>query len=272
MRPVRNDRAASAATAARRPETTESIMSEKRVIVVTGASRGIGRAIAVAFAEPGCEVVVNYNSSPDAAQETAAAIEAKGAAAHLRKFNVSDAQEVKDAFQEIVKSLGRIDVLVNNAGITRDNLVAMMKATEWDQVLDTNLKGAFLCSQAVFKPMMRQRSGRIVNVTSVVGVIGNAGQCNYSAAKAGIIGFTRSLAREIISRNVTVNAVAPGFIDTDMTMKLPKAAREALLTQIPAGRYGSPEDVAAAVKFLASDGAAYITGQVIHVNGGMFMG
>ncbi len=247
-------------------------MSEKRVIVVTGASRGIGRAVAVSLTEPGCEVIVNYHSSPGAAEETAAAIRAKGGTANLHRFNVSDPDGVKEAFKEIVKAHGRIDILVNNAGITKDNLLALMKPGEWDDVLDTNLKGAFLCSQAVVKQMMRQRYGRIVNVSSVVGVIGNAGQCNYSAAKAGLIGFTRSLARELISRNITVNAVAPGFIETDMTLNLPEKAKEGLLGQIPAGRYGTPEEVAAAVAFLASDAAAYITGQVLHVNGGMFMG
>lgn len=247
-------------------------MSAKRVIVVTGASRGIGRAVAVQLAGPECDVIVNYNSSPDGAGETAALVEQKGAAAHLKGFSVSDPDSVKAAFKEILDAHGRIDVLVNNAGIARDNLLAMMKSSEWDAVMDTNLKGAFLCSQAVVKPMMRQRHGRIVNVTSIVGVIGNPGQCNYSAAKAGLIGFTRSLAREIVSRNITVNAVAPGFIETDMTLALPEKAREALLAQIPAGRYGSPQDIAAAVEFLASDAAGYITGQVIHVNGGMFMG
>lgn len=247
-------------------------MSEKRVIVVTGASRGIGRAIAVGLSRPGCEVIVNYNSSPEGAGETAALVEKNGGTAHLQQFNISDPDAVKSAFKEIVEKHDRIDVLVNNAGIARDNLLALMKTSEWDEVMDTNLKGAFLCSQAVVKPMMRQRYGRIVNVTSVVGVIGNAGQCNYSAAKAGIIGFTRSLAREIISRKITVNAVAPGFIETDMTLALPEKAREILLTQIPAARYGTPEDVAAAVSFLASNAAGYITGQVIHVNGGMFMG
>jgi 3-oxoacyl-[acyl-carrier protein] reductase len=247
-------------------------MSEKRVIVVTGASRGIGRGIAVTFAEPGCAVVVNYSSSPDAAQETAAAVEAKGGTAHLCRFDVADPEAIKEAFKEIAKLHNRVDVLVNNAGIARDNLLALMKAGEWDTVINTNLKGAFLCSQAVVKMMMRQRYGRIVNVTSVVGFIGNAGQCNYSAAKAGLIGLTRSLARELVSRNITVNAVAPGFIETDMTHRLPEKVREELLSQIPAGRYGTGGDVAAAVKFLASDEAGYITGQVIHVNGGMFMG
>ncbi len=247
-------------------------MSDNRVIVVTGASRGIGRAIAAALAEPGAEVVINYNSSPEAARETAAAVEARGAKAHLHRFNIADADEVKEAFKGIVKDLGRVDVLVNNAGITRDNLLAMMKPSEWDDVLDTNLKGVFLCSQAVTKPMMKQRYGRIVNITSVVGAMGNPGQTNYAAAKAGIIGFTRSLARELVSRGITVNAVAPGYIETEMTRKMPEKAREAVLAQIPAGRIGAPEEVAAAVKFLVSDQAAYITGQVLHVNGGMFMG
>ena len=247
-------------------------LSEKRVVVVTGASRGIGRAIAVNLAGPETHVIVNYNSSPDAAEQTTALIEGKGGTASARKFSVADPGEVKGAFKEILDEYGRVDVLVNNAGIAKDNLLALMKTTEWDEVLDTNLKGAFLCSQAVVKIMMRRRWGRIVNVTSIVGVIGNAGQCNYSAAKAGIIGFTRSLAREIISRNVTVNAVAPGFIETDMTLAIPEKSREALLGQIPAARYGSPDDVAAAVAFLTSDAAGYITGQVIHVNGGMFMG
>jgi len=247
-------------------------MPLERVIVVTGASRGIGRGIAVTLAEPGDTVVINFSSSSEAAAETAAAVAAKGATAHLCRFDVSNPEAVKEAFKEIIGLRNRVDVLVNNAGINRDNLLALMKAGEWDAVIDTNLKGAFLCSQAVVRTMMRQKHGRIINVTSVVGVIGNPGQCNYSAAKAGLLGLTRSLARELVSRNITVNAVAPGFIETDMTLRLPEKVRVELLTQIPAGRYGTPEDVAAAVKFLASDAAGYITGQIIHVNGGMFMG
>ncbi len=247
-------------------------MAAGRVIVVTGASRGIGRAAAVGLAEPGNQIIVNYNASPGAAQETAELVGQNGATPYLLQFDIADPDSVKNAFKHIIDKFERVDVLVNNAGISRDNLLAIMKASEWDEVMNTNLKGAFLCSQAVVKPMMRQRYGRIVNITSVVGVIGNAGQCNYSAAKAGVIGLTRSLAREIVSRNITVNAVAPGFIETDMTRSLPQKAREMLLTQIPAGRYGSPEDVAAAVAFLASESAGYITGQVIHVNGGMYMG
>jgi len=247
-------------------------MAEKRVVVVSGASRGIGRAIALALTEPGCEIVVNYRSGLEAAQQTAAAIEAKGGSPHLYQFDIAAGDAVKDAFKEIVKVHNRIDVLVNNAGITRDNLVVLMKNSEWDDVIDTNLKGTFLCSQAVIKAMMRQKYGRIINVTSVVGVMGNAGQSNYAAAKAGIIGLTRSLARELVTRNITVNAVAPGYIETDMTVAMPDKAKEALLAQIPAGRPGTPDDVAAAVKFLASEAAGYITGQVLHVNGGMFMG
>jgi 3-oxoacyl-[acyl-carrier protein] reductase len=224
------------------------------------------------MAGPKSHIIVNYNSSPEAAKQTAVLVESRGGTSTTMQFNVADPDAVKTAFKQIIDAHGRIDVLVNNAGIAKDNLLALMKPSEWDDVMNTNLKGAFLCSQAVIKPMMRQRYGRIVNVTSVVGVIGNAGQCNYSAAKAGIIGFTRSLAREIISRHITVNAVAPGFIETDMTLAIPQKSREALLSQIPAARYGAPEEVAAAVSFLASDAAGYITGQVIHVNGGMFMG
>lgn len=247
-------------------------MSEKRVVVVTGASRGIGRAIALMLTEPGHEIVINYRSGEEAAQQTAAAVRERGGSPHVQQFDISDDVSVKDGFKEILNNHGRIDVLVNNAGITRDNLLVLMKASEWDEVIATNLKGAFLCSQAVIKPMMRQKYGRIINLTSVVGAIGNAGQSNYAAAKAGIIGLTRSLARELISRNITVNAVAPGFIETDMTVNMPEKAKDGMLAQIPAGRPGTPEDVAAAVKYLASESAGYVTGQVIHVNGGMFMG
>lgn len=247
-------------------------MREKRVVVVTGASRGIGRAIAIALARPGCDIVVNYRSDAAAAAETAAAIEAKGARPHPVCFDIADGEAVKQAFKEIVKQHDGVHVLVNNAGITRDNLMVLMKQTEWGEVIDTNLTGAFYCSQAVIKPMMKQRHGRIINLTSIVGAMGNAGQCNYAAAKAGLIGLTRSLARELVSRNITVNAVAPGFIETEMTLNLSEQARQGLLAQIPAGRYGTGEEVASLVKFLASDEAGYITGQVIHVNGGMFMG
>lgn len=247
-------------------------MAQARVVVVTGASRGIGRAVAVAFAEPGTTVVVNYRSGRDAAEETGRAIADRGAQVILSPFDVADPEAVKRAFKDITDSLGRLDVLVNNAGITRDNIFPRLKESDWDEVLNVNLKGVFLCCQAAMRPMLKQRHGRIINITSVVGFTGNAGQCNYAAAKAGIVGLTRSLAREVISRNITVNAVAPGYIETEMTQALGEEARQALLAQIPAGRTGTPEEVAAAVHFLASDAAGYITGQVLHVNGGMFMG
>ncbi len=247
-------------------------MAETRVVMVTGASRGIGRAVAVAFAEPGTTVVINFRSGREAAEETAGIVKERGAQAVLSPFDVAHAEAVKAAFKEITDSLGRLDVLVNNAGITRDNIFPRLKESDWDEVLAVNLKGVFLCCQAAMRPMLKQRYGRIINITSVVGFTGNAGQCNYAAAKAGILGLTRSLAREVISRNITVNAVAPGYIETEMTQALGDEARQALLAQIPAGRTGTPEEVAAAVRFLASDEAGYITGQVLHVNGGMFMG
>ncbi|OIP89711.1 MAG: 3-oxoacyl-[acyl-carrier-protein] reductase [Syntrophobacteraceae bacterium CG2_30_61_12] len=247
-------------------------MSEQRVILVTGAGRGIGRAIAEAMAEPGYRVVINYRANAAAAEETADRVRRRGAEAHLRQFDIADQAQVQAAFKDITDQLGRLDVLVNNAGITRDNILPRMKLAEWDEVLNTNLRGLFFCCQAAAKPMLRQRHGRIVSITSVVGVMGNPGQSNYAAAKAGIIGFTRSLARELVSRNITVNAVAPGYVATEMTASMPESARQALLAQVPAGRPGTPAEVAAAVRFLASDEAAYITGQVLHVNGGMFMG
>ncbi|ROQ90636.1 3-oxoacyl-[acyl-carrier-protein] reductase [Desulfosoma caldarium] len=247
-------------------------MAQAKVVVVTGASRGIGRAVALAFAEPGTTVVVNYRSGREAAEETGRAITERGAQAVLSPFDVADPEAVKAAFKNLTDTLGRLDVLVNNAGITRDNIFPRLKESDWDEVLNVNLKGVFLCCQAAMRPMLKQRYGRIINITSVVGFTGNAGQCNYAAAKAGIVGLTRSLAREVVSRNITVNAVAPGYIETEMTQALGEEARQALLSQIPAGRTGSPEEVAAAVRFLASDAAGYITGQVLHVNGGMFMG
>lgn len=247
-------------------------MAQTKVVLVTGASRGIGRAIAVSFAEPGTTVVVNYRSGRDAAEETARTVTERGAQAFLCPFDVSHPEEVKAAFKEITDAHGRLDVLVNNAAITRDNILPRLKESDWDEVMAVNLKGVFLCCQAAMRPMLKQRYGRIITVTSVVGFTGNAGQCNYAAAKAGIVGLTRSLAREVVSRNITVNAVAPGYIETEMTQSLSEDARHALLAQIPAGRTGTPEEVAAAVRFLASEEAGYITGQVLHVNGGMFMG
>lgn len=245
-------------------------MLETRIALITGASRGIGKSIALALAAEGATVVGTATT-----QEGAASISAYLAAAGARGsgmlLDVKDAAQVDAVVADIEKAFGNVSILVNNAGITRDNLAIRMKESEWDAVIDTNLTSVFRLSKAVMRGMMKARGGRIINVTSVVGASGNAGQINYAAAKAGIAGLTRSLAREIGSRNITVNCVAPGFIDTDMTRALPDAQRDALLAQIPLGRLGRPEDVAAAVAFLASSGAAYITGTTVHVNGGMYM-
>ncbi len=239
--------------------------------VVTGGSRGIGRAICLRLARMGAEVVVNYVSRPDAADEVVAEIEKNGGKAGACRFNVGDGAEVAAAFKDIAKS-GPVDILVNNAGITRDGLLAMMKEDAWDQVLDTNLKGAYLCMKAVSRGMMKNRRGRIINITSVIGFAGNGGQTNYAAAKAGLVGLTRSAAKELASRGITVNGVAPGYIDTDMTRGLPEAVTVKILEEIPLNSLGTPDDIAAAVAYLASDDAGYVTGQFIHVNGGMFMG
>ena len=237
--------------------------------LVTGGGRGIGKAIALALAEAGAEVVVNYANSAGAADEVVASINAAGGKAYALKANVSIEEEVDGLIKAVLERSGRLDVLVNNAGITRDGLLMRMKTSDWQAVIDLNLSGVFLCSRAVARPMLKQKSGRIINITSVVGLMGNAGQANYAAAKAGVIGLTRSTARELASRGITVNAVAPGFIATDMTKDL-KA--DELLNAIPLGRYGQPEEVAGAVRFLAADpAAAYITGQVLQVDGGMVM-
>lgn len=242
-----------------------------KIALVTGGSRGIGRAICLELARQGANVAVNYAGNSAAAQETVAACEALGVQAIAIQANVADPQACQDMVKTVLDTFGRIDILVNNAGITRDGLLMTMKEDAWDQVLDTNLKGAFLTMKAVARTMMKQRYGRIVNLSSVVGLHGNAGQVNYAASKAGVIGMTKSLAKELASRGVTVNAVAPGFIDTDMTAALPQAARDALLSTIPTQRLGAAEEVAQAVAFLASDQAAYITGQVLAVDGGMSM-
>lgn len=242
-----------------------------KVALVTGASRGIGRAIALKLAADGCNVVVNYAGSEAAAAETVAKIKELGREAIMVKANVSSVDDVNDMFKTALDTFGQIDILVNNAGITRDNLMMRMKEDEWDDVIDTNLKGVFNCIKAATRPMMKQRSGRIINITSVVGVLGNAGQANYVAAKAGVIGLTKTAARELASRGITVNAVAPGFIATDMTDVLPEDVKANLLTQIPLSRLGQADEIASVVHFLASDAAAYMTGQTLHVDGGMYM-
>ncbi|VVD92410.1 3-ketoacyl-ACP reductase [Pandoraea morbifera] len=244
---------------------------DNHVALVTGASRGIGRAIALELARQGATVIGTATSEAGAQGIDAYFAEAGLAGGKGIVLNVTDANGVSAALDDILKQYGKLDILVNNAGITRDNLAMRMKDDEWDDVIDTNLKAIFRLSRAVIKPMMKARNGRIINVTSVVGSAGNPGQANYAAAKAGVAGMSRSLAAEIGSRNITVNCVAPGFIDTDMTKALPEAQQEALKARIPLGRLGAPEDIANAVAFLASPQAGYITGTTLHVNGGMFM-
>ncbi len=242
-----------------------------KTAVVTGGSRGLGRAVCLELAKGGANVVFCYAGNEAAAKETTAACEALGAKALAVQCDVAKADEVKALMDAAVKEFGRIDILVNNAGITRDGLLMMMKEEDFDAVIAANLKGTFLCMKAVSRIMMKQRYGRIVNLSSVVGLRGNAGQVNYAASKAGVVGMTKSLAKELASRGVTVNAVAPGFIATDMTAAMTDAAKEATLASIPLQRLGAPEDVAHAVAFLASDEAAYVTGQVLCVDGGMAM-
>lgn len=242
-----------------------------KVALVTGASRGIGRAIALLMAKQGADVVVNYSGSEGAAQETVDAILAMGRKAIKIKANVGNAEEVAAMVDEAHTTFGRIDILVNNAGITRDGLLMRMKDSDWDDVININLKGVYLMTKAVSKIMMKQRSGKIVNMTSVVGVTGNAGQANYSASKAGVIGFTKTCAKELASRGITVNAIAPGFIYTDMTDVLPDKVKDAMVHTIPLGRMAEPDEVAAVAAFLVSDMSSYITGQVINVDGGMVM-
>jgi len=244
----------------------------KRAVYITGGSRGIGRAVAYRLAAPETAVIINhFDPDHSAADETLTGLAERGAIAESHYYSVADKQAVAEHFQAVVEKYGRLDVLVNNAGITRDALLLRMKEEDWDLVLDVNLKGVFNCSQAAAKVMIKQRAGRIVNVSSVAGVIGNPGQSNYSASKAGVIGLTKTMAKELGSRNVTVNAVAPGFIETDMTAVLSDKAKQAFLTMIPLGRAGQPEDVAETVAFFISESAGYLTGQVLHVGGGMYM-
>jgi 3-oxoacyl-[acyl-carrier protein] reductase len=245
---------------------------EGKVALVTGASRGIGRAIAISLAEAGADVAVNYAGNEQAAQETADAVRALGRQAITVRADVGDAEQVENMVKQVLDHFGKLDILVNNAGITRDNLLMRMKEEEFDQVINTNLKGVFNCMKAVTRPMMKQRYGRIINISSVVGAVGNPGQTNYVAAKAGVIGMTKSAAKELASRGITVNCVAPGFIETEMTAQLSEDNRNSLLNLIPLGRFGQPEDIARIVRVLASDDASYMTGQTIHVDGGMYMG
>jgi 3-oxoacyl-[acyl-carrier protein] reductase len=243
-----------------------------RVVAITGGSRGIGRAVALQFAKEKANIIiVHYDPDESASEETMKMLLEMGATAESHKLDVSSHVDMGTFFKDLVSRFGKVDVLVNNAGITRDNLLLRMSEKDWDMVLGVNLKSVFNCTQAVIRSMIKNRNGAIVNIASVVGQMGNASQANYSASKAGIMGFTKSIAREVASRNITVNAVAPGYIETEMTAVLPKEVKQAFMNQIPLGRLGSTEDVAGTVYWLCSDAARYITGQVIHVNGGMFM-
>jgi 3-oxoacyl-[acyl-carrier protein] reductase len=244
----------------------------ERVVVVTGGSRGIGRSVALRFSQQGTKmVIVHYDPDESASKDTLEMISDRGVEAESHKVDASSFKDVDALFKDILTRLGKVDVLINNAGITRDTLLMRMSEEDWDAVIRINLKSVFNCTHAVIRPMIKQKAGRIVNISSVVGQVGNAGQANYAASKAGIMGFTKTIAREVASRGITVNALAPGFIDTEMTASLTEKAKEAFLQQIPMGRIGKPEEVAEVVYWLCSEGASYVTGQVIHVNGGLYM-
>jgi len=244
----------------------------ERVVVVTGGSRGIGRSVALRFSQNRAKIViVHYDPDDAASKDTLEMLSGEGVEAESHRVDVSSFGDVDALFKDILSRFGKVDVLINNAGITRDTLLMRMSEDDWDAVIRVNLKSVFNCTYAVIRPMIKQRAGRIVNISSVVGQIGNAGQANYAASKAGIMGFTKTIAREVASRGITVNAVAPGFIDTEMTASLAEKAKDYFLQQIPMGRIGKPEEVADVVYWLCSEGASYITGQVIHVNGGLYM-
>lgn len=247
------------------------MMLEGKIAVVTGASRGIGRAVARRLASEGATVIINYNGSREKAEETLREIEETGGRGAIEQCDVSDFEQCREFIQKVIKEYGALDILVNNAGVTKDGLIMGMSEEDFNRVIDTNLKGAFHTIRFAVRQMLKQKSGRIINMASVVGVSGNAGQANYAASKAGVIGLTKAAAKEVASRGITVNAIAPGFIETDMTASLPESVKEASLAQIPLGCFGKAEQVAAAVAFLASEDAAYITGQVLHVDGGMVM-
>ncbi|MCU6765966.1 MAG: 3-oxoacyl-[acyl-carrier-protein] reductase [Blautia sp.] len=246
-------------------------MTGKRVALVTGASRGIGRAIALRLAAEGCYVVINYNGSKEKAEEVQQEILQAGGQAHIYQCNVADFQACGEMFKDTISKMGHLDILVNNAGITKDGLLMGMSEEDFSKVVDTNLKGTFYCIRHAARTMIKQKKGRIINLSSIVGVSGNAGQANYAASKAGVIGLTKSAAKELASRGITVNAIAPGFICTDMTQVLPEQVKEKIWAQIPMGGFGDPQDVAAAAAFFASEEAGYITGQVLMVDGGMAM-
>ncbi|RID87206.1 3-oxoacyl-[acyl-carrier-protein] reductase [Peribacillus asahii] len=247
------------------------MMLEGKKVLVTGASRGIGREIALELARLGADVAVNYAGSEAKANEVVDQIKALGREAMAIQCDVANSESVAEMVKATIEQFGRLDILVNNAGITRDNLLMRMKESEWDDVINTNLKGVFLCTKAVTRQMMKQRSGRIINIASIVGVSGNAGQANYVAAKAGVIGLTKTSAKELAPRGITVNAIAPGFISTDMTDELTEEIQQAMLQQIPLARFGDPKDIASVAAFLASDASRYMTGQTLHVDGGMVM-